>query len=159
MIKIPFEKIFFLFITVVSYSNADCFIDSAWESIPFQKKIILLESHTGSLTGLCLCSFMTKIDCSADQNYDSFLSVLQKWSKSNIFDNSILFAAYNNQSIHRNRALWNQIFKLWENSNKSPYAAVVSLINSGDPLRADTLLSILDSEGKIDIPELLDGLK
>lgn len=159
MIKIPFEKILFLLTIIFTFSCADCFIDSAWEAIPFQKKVTFLESHAGSLTGLCLCKFIAKTDYPADQNYDSFISVLQKWSKTNIFDNSILFAAYNNQSLHRNRALWSQIIKLWESSNKSPYAAVVLLINSGAPLRADTLLSILDSEGKVDIPELLRWTK
>jgi hypothetical protein len=159
VIKISVNNILFLLVTTATFAYADCLIDSAWESDSFQKKIEFLESRVDSLTSLCICKAVSKITCPSDQNYDGFLSVLQKWAKKNKFDNSILFAAYSNQSIHRNRVLWNQLFKIWENSNKSPYATVVSLINSGEPLRADTLLSILDSEGKVDIPELLRWTK
>lgn len=140
-------------------SFAFCSLDSIWNSSSCVQKITALQSDT-NISEQCICKYLSTIDCSESQfTTESLISIIKKWASHNDVSNSILFAAYYNQAIHRNHTLWQTIVKLWDKSNHSPFDAAISLINSGEPLRADSLLRILDSEGKIDTPEILRWTK
>jgi hypothetical protein len=140
--------------------SAICDADSGWEKSSLAQKMPSFQSHLSSISEQCLCSALASIDMSDDEStIKNFISILEQWAKTNTLGHQILFAGYKNEPIHRNRSIWQAVLTLWEKSNPSPYAAVVSLINSGAPSNADTLLRILDSEGKIDIPELLRWAK
>jgi hypothetical protein len=150
----------FIIISATSICSGVCDEDSTWGKFSFCQKLSSLQSHLNSTSNQCLSSALASIDKNVDEtSINDFLAILKQWAKTNIVDHQILFAGYSNQFIHRNRTTWQEIVTLWGKSNTSPYAAIVSLTNSGEPLVADTLLRILDSEGKVDIPELLRWAK
>lgn len=149
-----------IILSATSIYSAVCSADSAWETFGFSQKVSSLQSHLNSTSNECLSSALASINKNTSEDtIKNFISILQRWSTTNTVGNQLLFAGYSNEFIHRNRTTWQAIVTLWEKSNTSPYAAIVSLINSGEPLVADTLLRILDSEGKIDVPELLRWTK
>jgi hypothetical protein len=149
-----------IFLCTASTCFAACGEDSSWETLSFSQKVSSFQPHLNSTSIECLSSALASIDKNIDEDaVKNFVSLLQKWATTNTFGHQLLFAGYSNEFIHRNHATWQAIEGLWGKSNTSPYAAIVSLANSGEPLIADTLLRILDSEGKVDIPELLRWAK
>jgi tetratricopeptide (TPR) repeat protein len=158
--QIKFFILLFIMLSATSTYPAACGGDSTWEAFSFSQKVSSLQSHLNSTSIECLASALASIDRNVDENaVKDFISLLQKWAKTNTVDHQLLFAGYSNEFIHRNNTTWQAIESLWGKSNTSPYAAIVSLANSGEPLIADTLLRILDSEGKVDVPELLRWAK
>ncbi|NLG18456.1 MAG: tetratricopeptide repeat protein [Fibrobacter sp.] len=113
---------------------------------------VVSDRNTGEIADTCLCRYLEKF--SGDQVNVS----LKKWAHNNSLGNAALVNCYRS-TLRSNASAWQEILKIWEKSNGTPFDVFMKLVNSGKPEQADLIFTIFEGEGRLDAHDLLRWAK
>jgi tetratricopeptide (TPR) repeat protein len=101
----------------------------------------------------CLCRLLEGVSSS-----DSVMTFLKRWSEKKHLSNAALVNCYKSK-LRSHARHWQEIIRIWEKSNGTPYEVFVALVNSGRQEEADRIFTVFESEGKLDSHDLLRWAK
>ncbi|NLE02790.1 MAG: hypothetical protein GX640_23230 [Fibrobacter sp.] len=137
----------------VKVSDAQC---------PDSRNVTLqyLFNISNSLPNNCLSGLLEKlVDSNTPLSRDSINLFFKTWAKTHTFGNDVLFSCFRNNKINTNRVIFSAVVQFWEKKNGFFHDVCNELVNSGFPAQADTLFSIFDREGKLDVYDWLTWAK
>ena len=132
--------------------HADCIIaDSLAGENYFSTQLNSISRQTGVVDDQCLLSIIRNFNSVKKEDAGNFLLILDRCCMDKKFNsNSLLFGAFGNKSVYRNKILWSAVRRCWSKWNRSPHEAFMALVNDGFPAQADTLYTIFDKDTTLD---------
>ncbi|MBN1600649.1 MAG: hypothetical protein JW915_03520 [Chitinispirillaceae bacterium] len=135
-----------------TYLCAECFSpDSLSTESSLSAQLSRVTKEAVAVDEQCLVSIVKNFNSEKKEDAKNFLLILDRCSTDDKFNwNSLLFCAFRNKSIYKNKTLWSAVRKCWSKWNRSPHETFMALVNDGFPAQADTLYTIFDKDTVLD---------
>ena len=155
--KLGLSIILVLTSTVSIFAGTCSMVDSLWLNQGRNSSLKDISAKISEIDESCLGPVLSKL-ISRKHNWDSLAIFVRIWSQRNGFSNQALFSCYR-EGLSGHRKVWDAIVSSWELTNGLAQDVFAGLVNSGKPVVADSLFTIFEAEGKLDVHDFLRWAK